>query len=431
MSEVIVGPDADEAALSGRMAELERVKARAAAEQARLAAELEARRLAAAAAGGPRVSRAALGSEIGLARRESPHRGERLMAMARILVADMPCTLAALEAGVLSEHRAELITKEAECLSVLDRRLLDAELCADPAALDGKGDAEITAEAKRIAYRLDQEAIVQRVRRAPAGRHVRFRPAADGMATVSVRLPAAEGRAMHTALSDAAASTLTSTLPGTTVPAGLGRTHDQIMADVMVQRVTGRNPVQSPVPVTANLVLSDETLLAGGSEPAHLEGYGPIPAEIARDLVVAGALDAQGAAAVRRLYAQPGTNKLVAMESKSRAFPKALARFIALRDQICRTPYCNARIRHTDHIRPHAQHGPTSVHNGQGQCAHCNYVKEEPGWQSRTTYDRHGRHTVTLTTPTGAVYTSTAPPGPEALRVFTRDVYIARIHPAA
>jgi hypothetical protein len=353
------------------------------------------------------------------------------MAMARILVADMPCTLAALESGVLSEHRAELITKEAACLSVLDRQLLDAELCTDPATIDGMGDAEIAAQVKRIVYRLDHDAALERARRAPAGRHVRFRPAHDGMATVSVRLPAAEGRAMHTALSDEAATTLASTLPGTSVPAGLGRTHDQIMADVMVERVTGRNPVQAPVPVTANLVLSDETLLAGGQEPAHLEGYGPIPAEIARDLVVVGALDERGAAAVRRLYAQPGTNKLVAMESKSRAFPKSLARFIALRDQICRTPYCNAGIRHTDHIRPHAQHGPTSVHNGQGQCAHCNYVKEEPGWHAATTYDRHGRHTVTLTTPTGAVYTSTAPPTPDGLRIFTRDVHIARIHPAA
>ncbi|MCT7364313.1 hypothetical protein A7G45_15690 [Mycolicibacterium llatzerense] len=83
---------------------------------------------------------------------------------------------------------------------------------------------------------------------------------------------------------------------------------------------------------------------------------------------------------VRRLYAQPGTNKLVAMESKARTFPKGLARFIALRDQICRTPYCNARIRHTDHVTPHHHDGPTSVHNGQGLCEHCNYVKEEPGW---------------------------------------------------
>jgi Domain of unknown function (DUF222) len=371
-----------------------------------------------------------LGSEVGLARGESPHRGERLMAMARILVADMPCTLAALAAGRLSEHRAELITKEAACLSVFHRQLLDSQLCADPATVDGMGDAQIAAEATRIARRLDQQAVLERARQAPAGRHVRFRPAGDGMATVSVRLPAAEGRAVHQAVSDGAATTLASTLPGTSVPAGLGRTHGQIMADLMVERVTGRNPIEAPVSVTVNLVLSDETLLAGGEESAHLEGYGPVPAELARDLVQVAALDEQAAAAVRRLYAQPGSNKLVAMESKARTFPKGLARFIALRDQICRTPFCNARIRHTDHARAH-HHGPTSVHNGQGLCEHCNYVKAAPGWQAATTYDRHGRHTVTLTTPTGAVYASTAPPGPEALRIFTRDVYIARIKPAA
>ncbi|BBX82736.1 hypothetical protein MAUB_06090 [Mycolicibacterium aubagnense] len=415
----------------GRIAEFELVKAAAAAGQARMAAALEARRVAVAAAGGPRVSRAALGSEVGLARGESPHRGERLVAMARILVADMPCTLAALESGVLSEHRAELITKEGACLSVFHRQLLDSELCGDPATVDGMGDSEVAAEAKRIAYRLDQQAAVERARRARADRHVRLRPARDGMATVSVLLPAAEGQAVHTALAQGAATTLASTLPGTSVPAGLGRTHGQVMADLLVERVTGRNPIEAPVSVTVNLVLSDETLLAGGEEPAHLEGYGPVPAELARHLVLAAEADPQASASVRRVYAQPGSNRLVAMESVARVFPKALARFIALRDQICRTPFCNARIRHTDHITPHRRTGPTSAHNGQGLCEHCNYVKEQPGWHAATTYDRHGRHTVQLTTPTGAVYTSTAPPGPEALRIFTRDVYIARVHPAA
>ena len=428
---VVIDPDADEAALLGRMSELEHVKAAAAAGQARAAAALEARRVAAARAGGPRVSRAALGTEIGLARSESPHRGERVMAMSRILIPDMPCTLAALEAGRLSEHRAELITKEAACLSAFHRQLMDAELCGDPATVEGMGNKEIEAEARRIAYRLDQQAVLERARAARAGRHVRLRPAGDAMATVSVRLPAAEGQAVHTALSQGAATTLASTLPGTSVPAGLGRTHGQIMADLVVERVTGRNPIDRPVSVTVNLVLSDETLLAGGQEPAHLDGHGPIPAELARHLVLAAEADPHAVAAVRRLYAQPGTNKLVAMESKARAFPKALARFIALRDQICRIPYCNARIRHSDHITPHRKAGRTSAHNGEGVCEHCNYVKEEPGWQASTTYDRHGRHTVQLTTPTGAVYTSTAPPGPEGLRIFTRDVYIARIKPAA
>ncbi|TDK90569.1 HNH endonuclease [Mycolicibacterium mucogenicum] len=417
-----VGPDADEAALSGRMAELERVKARAAAEQARIAVALEARRVMAARAGGPRVSRAALGSEIGLARRESPHRGERLMAMARILVADMPCTLAALESGVLSEHRAELITREAACLSVLDRRLLDAELCGDPGPLAGLGNAEVSAEAARIACELDQQTVVEKMRRARSARHVRFRVAADGMMSMTVLMPAAQGQLVRQALAREAASA---------VAAGVARSHGQVMADVVVERVTGRDPVKSPVPVAVNLVMSDETLLTGGEAPAQLDGYGPLPAVLARDMVLAAVADATVGAALRRLYAQPGTSKLVAMESRARVFPKALATFIGLRDQVCRTPFCNARIRHIDHVTAHAKRGRTSAHNGDGLCEHCNYVKEEPGWQAAASYDRYGRHTIALTTPTGAVYTSTAPPTPEGLRIFTRDVHIARIHPAA
>ncbi|MBN9636630.1 MAG: HNH endonuclease, partial [Actinobacteria bacterium] len=390
MSERLVDSDADEAVLLGRIAELERVKAAAAAEQARAAAVLEARRIDAARAGGPRVSRAALGSEIGLARRESPHRGERLMAMARILVADMPCTLAALEAGVLSEHRAELITKEAACLSALDRQLLDVELCSDPAPLAGLGNTEVSAEAARIVYELDQQTVLDKMTRARAARHVRFRVARDGMMSMTVLLPAAHGQLVRQTLAREAASV---------VAAGSGRGRAQVMADVVVERVTGRNPVESPVPVTVNLVLSDQTLLTGGEEPAQLDGYGPIPAVLARDLVLAAAADEKAGAAVRRLYAQPGTGKLVAMESKARAFPKGLARFIALRDQICRTPFCNARIRHTDHVTPHVKSGPTSAHNGDGLCEHCNYVKEEPGWPAAASYDRYGRHTIALTTP--------------------------------
>ena len=341
------------------------------------------------------------------------------MEIVRILTADMPCTLAALESGVLSEHRAELITKEAACLSVLDRRLLDVELCGDPAGLVGLGHAEITAEAARIAYEVDQQSVLEKMARAQASRHVRFRVARDGMMAMTVRVPAAQGQLMRQALSREAAAA---------VAAGSGRSRGQVMADVVVERVTGCDPV-APVPVTANLVLSDETLLTGGEQPAHLDGYGPIPAALARDWVLAAA--AEGVAALRRLYAQPGTNKLVAMESRARAFPKALATFIGLRDQVCRTPYCNARIRHTDHVTPHATRGPTSAHNGDGLCEHCNYVKEEPGWQAAASYDRYGRHTIALTTPTGAVYTSTAPPTPDGLRIFTRDVHIARINPAA
>lgn len=285
-----------------------------------------------------------------------------------------------------------------------------------PGPLVGLGNAEVSAEAARIAYELDQQTVLEKMTRARASRHVRFRVAGDGMMSMTVLLPAAQGQLVRQTLAREAASA---------VAAGSERSRAQVMADVVVERVTGRDPVRSPVPVAVNLVLSDETLLTGGEQPAQLDGYGPIPAALARDMVLAAA--AEGTAALRRLYAQPGTNKLVAMESTSRTFPKGLATFIGLRDQLCRTPYCNARIRHTDHVRPHAHHGPTSAHNGDGLCEHCNYVKEEPGWQAAATYDRFGRHTIALTTPTGAVYTSTAPPMPTGLQVLTRRVHLAII----
>ena len=62
--------------------------------------------------------------------------------------------------------------------------------------------------------------------------------------------------------------------------------------------------------------------------------------------------DRRSTATLRRLYRRPSTGALVAMRSRSRCFPKGLATFIGLRDQTCRTPYCDAPIRHRDHAQP-------------------------------------------------------------------------------
>ena len=99
------------------------------------------------------------------------------------------------------------------------------------------------------------------------------------------------------------------------------------------------------------------------------------------------------------------------MESRRRCFPEAQRRFIALRDQTCRTPYCDAPIRHTDHIVPKEHDGPTSVRNGQGLCAACNYAKEAPGWHARSGPSQQ----IVITTPTGHRYRS-RPPGPPGTR---------------
>jgi hypothetical protein len=99
------------------------------------------------------------------------------------------------------------------------------------------------------------------------------------------------------------------------------------------------------------------------------------------------------------------------MESRARRFPKGLAAFLTARDQTCRTPYCDAPIRHLDHALPHHRGGATSAANGLGLCERCNYTKETPGWQVTTTHET-GAHAADFETPTGAHYRSTAPPPP-------------------
>jgi hypothetical protein len=400
-----IDPNADEAALVEHIAALERLKSAAAAHQARATAALDtARRAAEATRGVPAAKRGkGLGSEIALARHDSPNRGGRHLGFARALVHEMPHTLAALQAGALSEWRATLIVKESACLDIEDRRTLDAEMCANLADLDGLGDKRIEANAKTIAYRLDPHAVVDRAVRAPHERTVTIRPAPDAMVHVTALLPMDQGVAVYATLRRTSDTTCD------------GRGRGQVMADTLVERVTGR-PADVPVPVEVNLVITDDALLAGSTEPARVTGYGPIPAAVARLLVACAAHDDRSHATLRRLYKHPASGALVAMESRARIFPKGLAKFIDIRDDTCRTPYCDAPIRHHDHAQPHHRDGPTTATNGLGECEQCNYAKEAPGWTVHTEIDDTGSHTAEFTTPTGARHRSNAPPLPGITR---------------
>ena len=134
--------------------------------------------------------------------------------------------------------------------------------------------------------------------------------------------------------------------------------------------------------------------------------------QVARGLVHNAVSDERSRCTLRRLYRHPKSGQLVAMQSRSRLFPKGLAMFIGLRDQTCRTPYCDAPIRHRDHARPRHRGGPTSAGNGLGECERCNYAKEAPGWHVTAGTDHNGVHTAEFSTPTRHRYRSTAPPLP-------------------
>jgi hypothetical protein len=170
-----------------------------------------------------------------------------------------------------------------------------------------------------------------------------------------------------------------------------------------------------------NIVMTDRTLLGapgdGADEPAHLVGLGPVPAPLARELV----RDTDAQVWLRRLFTRPEDGALVALESRRRLFPDGLRRFLVLRDQTCRTPWCGAPIRHADHVVAVEDGGETNADNGQGMCEACNHTKQAHAWAARPGH-RGAGGTVTITTPTRHTYTSRPPP-PPGRRPHTPDAH--------
>ncbi len=400
----------DAAAIIDELRALEDRKSAIAARQARLTVALDlVRRREQAALGLPADQPGAgVAAEVALARRESPAKGSRLLGLARALVTEMPHTLAALDTGRLNEWRATLLVRETACLNAAYRTAVDEELAADTGTFDGAGDRAIISTAKAAAYRHDPRSVTQRAAHAETERTVSLRPAPDTMCYLTALLPVAAGVAAYAALTRHA---------DTAQATGDPRTRGQLMADALVERITG-----TPGGITAievQLVMTDRTLLTGDNEPARLTGYGTVPAGWARQLVAGKGNNSEFTIWLRRLYTAPATGELVGMDSRARLFPAGLRRFIETRDNTCRTPYCDAPIRHLDHILPWHRGGETTTANGAGLCEACNHTKETPGWTARPVNRtepgeifRAGRHTLELTTPTGHTYRSTAAPLP-------------------
>ncbi|WP_460600591.1 HNH endonuclease [Flexivirga lutea] len=373
----------------------EELKNALAARQARLAVAVHEKQQARDVPRGIKAADTArkVGSDVALARRCAPQAGSRLLGLAHAVTEEMPHTRDALAAGVISEWDATALCRETACLSREDRGAVDAAIAGQ---LGSVSHQRLESSAREHAYRLDPEAVTARRARAESERRVTLRPAPDCMTRLTALLPVKGGVACYAALSAVANATATPEHP-----------RGQVMADTLVERVTGRSPADG-AHVEVNLVMPLDSLT--GDVPAYIPDYGPIPADLAREWVI----DPQQDVRVRRLFSFPGSGDLVGMERRGRTYTGLLAKFIKLRDQTCRTPFCSAPIRHIDHIKAHAEGGETSERNGEGFCERCNYVKEHP--------DHHVSGDATQTTvATGGLLATSHPPSPPGLPPPTRS----------
>ncbi|WP_246821609.1 HNH endonuclease signature motif containing protein [Brachybacterium sp. HMSC06H03] len=323
--------------------------------------------------------------EVSMLTRRSPASASRSLAARRRLVADMPVMLSAFADSQVTTEDAYRTARSFAPLTPAQRREADRLLGERLPYLDGAGSEE-WADARAAAISLaDPDGEARRHQHAKRDRHVTVRRGEHGMATVTAHVTALDAALIRKRLSLEAERLRA---------AGDRRGHQAIQADTFVDTLIGRSESMEPVTLDIGVIITDHVLLDPGTgDLAQIEGYGTVPAETVRESL-RGPLDAligdansgdealgpDGPAlraVLRRLYEHPRAEELVGVESRARAFPPALARFIRLRDRTCRGPHCSAPIRHIDHIRPHAAGGRTCLDNGQGACAYCNDKEQQ------------------------------------------------------
>src|SRR5690625_4370590 len=331
-----------------------------------------------------------LGAEVALARKVSRSRGDGLLKFSRTLLLDLPETYGAMKAGDISEEKARVVAKESDWLPREKKHELDEQMAA---RLPEVGVRRLANETRALAQELDQRAAVEHLERRVEERAVSVRPAPGNMAYLTALLPMPQAVAAFANLKKSAQSILAT-------GESEGRAEGQIAADLLVERLTGQESATA-VPTEIHLIMQASSLLEPGEEPAWFPGVGPIPAQTARDFVT----EDQAAVFVRRLYTRPEDGQLVRMDSRRREFSGLLRRMVVIRDDVCRSPWCEAPIKHADHADSFANGGETGWNNSSGLCAACNYAKELAGWGHKATPDG-----LEVVTPTGHHYRSRTNP---------------------
>src|SRR5215204_1368282 len=290
-----------------RIARLEQLKAAVAALQAaesvRFAQSQVEQQLAAGVH--PRAVGRGIADQIALACRVSPTEGSRRLGIARALWFDLPATFRLLTRGRVSEYVASLVVSETRHLPAPLRRQVDQKIVA--AGLAGMGPRRAAACARGHAYAADPHGYLQRGRTERRHRRVGLRPAPDTMAVLTGYLPVEQGVACLAAL-----RRHTDTVKADGDP----RSRDQIMADTLVERLTGETAA-ADVNIELHLLMPLTSLLdPHNPTPAEIAGYGPIPAGTAHDLL----RSSRGRRWWRRLFTAPADGPIIAADRFRRRF---------------------------------------------------------------------------------------------------------------
>jgi hypothetical protein len=211
--------------------------------------------------------------------------------------------------------------------------------------------------------------IEARHRKGAKERRLELVPDRDGMAWLSAYVSADVAAGVWSRATDAARA-----LQG---PAE-ARTLTQLRADVATSWLLGGVVEGTPSPRAQVLVTVPVfSLLGVANEPATLDGYGPIPASMARRLV------ADGATSLMRVLTDPRSGAPLEIGRTSYPVPQAMRQWLRLRDGRCPFPGCNNHSldNEADHLLAWSDGGGTGISNLGQPCRKHHRLKHSSRWK--------------------------------------------------
>ncbi|MFF1882452.1 DUF222 domain-containing protein [Pseudarthrobacter sp. NPDC058196] len=337
-------------------------------------------------------------------------------------VCSLPLVFEALAAGAVSWLHARIVADETEGLGPavaagLVAHFFDPDV-PNPARGAAPGDlvpSRFRAKVRAWRERHHPESLEKRHVKGVADRRMDYAPGRDGMAWVSLYLPGDtacaiwnrstatarglqnpdEPRTLTQLRADVAASLLLGAglqpaVNPAVAAAGAGNDAGPGCASTDIGKIpTPRADVLVTVPVFSLLGLTEE--------PALLDGFGPVPASMARRLV------AGGAESFYRVLVDPRDGAPLEIGRTRYRLPETIKKWIRLRDAKCTFPGCTNHTpdNDTDHLTAWHHGGTTDAQNLAQLCPRHHRLKHRSAWtpDPATKYEPPG-----WTSPTGRHY---------------------------
>jgi len=307
-------------------------------------------------------------TEIGAALRLTRNAADSQLGFALQLRERLPQVWEMLHCGDIDVPRAYIIVDGTDHLSVeTARQVADAILGGAPRLTTG----QLRARIRRLSVQTDPEEAQTRYEEALLERRVVSQADVEGTASLfGLKLEPHRVTAVTRRINQIARSLQHGDDP---------RTLDQIRADVFLDLLAGVDLNTAGRPATVDITVDLETLSGLTENPGELAGFGPVIADIARQVT------AQQDKAEWRYTVTDPDNRVVHTGTTTRRPTTALKRLVQAQHRTCVFPGCrmpsgDCDLDHTVAVK---DGGPTTDNNLAPLCRHHHRAKHQVPWKPR------------------------------------------------